>query len=75
MVVEKYTDQPTGLMLETSNGGGMFKEVRLHPSVTVREENMVEKAIELHQEANKLCFIANSCNFPIHHFPETKILS
>jgi organic hydroperoxide reductase OsmC/OhrA len=30
---------------------------------------MIEKAIELHHAANKLCFIANSLNFPVKHMP------
>jgi organic hydroperoxide reductase OsmC/OhrA len=37
--------------------------------VTVKEEGMREKAMALHHEANKLCFIANSVNFPVRHEP------
>jgi organic hydroperoxide reductase OsmC/OhrA len=54
--------------MEVEKGGaGKFTEVTLHPVVNVAEPDMIEKAIELHKEANKKCFIANSCNFPVHH--------
>src|ERR1700761_234482 len=69
VVVVDYQDEATGTMEETADGSGHFKEVTLYPVVTVATEEMVKKAYSLHQEASKLCFIANSCNFPIHHKP------
>ena len=69
VVVVDYRDNATGTMVETENGGGRFKQVTLCPNVMVAEPSMVEKANALHHEANKLCFIANSCNFPIFHQP------
>jgi len=69
VVVTAYTDNATGTMTQTPDGGGHFTEVTLYPSVTVSDESMIAKANELHHEANKLCFIANSCNFPVHHKP------
>jgi organic hydroperoxide reductase OsmC/OhrA len=69
IVVTAYSDRATGTMVETADGGGHFSEVTLHPVVTVKEEGMVNIANALHQKANKLCYIANSCNFPIHHQP------
>jgi len=69
VVVTGYTDNATGIMTQTPDGGGHFTEVTLYPSVTVSDESMIAKANELHHEANKLCFIANSCNFPVHHKP------
>lgn len=74
VVVVDYIDDATGIMAETADGGGHFKEVTLHPKVTVRDESMIAKANELHHKANKLCFIANSCNFPILHNPTTRFL-
>jgi organic hydroperoxide reductase OsmC/OhrA len=47
--------------------------VTLFPVITVASEEMVEKADALHEKANELCFIANSCNFPVHHKPIYKI--
>lgn len=72
VVVIDYIDNATGIMLETSNGGGHFTEVRLNPVVTVSEDSMMEKANELHKKANELCFIANSVNFSVHHHPTIK---
>ena len=69
VVVTDYTDNATGTMQEVEQGGGYFTEVTLNPIVVVTDKSMFEKAIELHHKANKLCFIANSCNFPIHHKP------
>ena len=42
-------------------------DVLLRPEVTVAEEAMIAKAMELHQPAHKYCFIANSVNFPVRH--------
>jgi organic hydroperoxide reductase OsmC/OhrA len=69
VTVTDYTDNATGQMIETSNGSGHFKEVILNPVVTVADGSMIAKANELHQKANKLCFVANSVNFPVHHNP------
>ncbi|MXV52355.1 OsmC family peroxiredoxin [Pedobacter sp. HMF7647] len=69
VIVTAYEDNATGIMLETANGGGHFKQVILHPHVTVKDQSMKNKANELHHQANKLCFIANSCNFPVKHEP------
>ena len=72
IVVIDYADNATGTVQETEDGGGHFTEVTLHPMVMVSDKSMIEKANELHDEANKLCFIANSCNFPVHHKPTCK---
>jgi organic hydroperoxide reductase OsmC/OhrA len=73
LIVVDYVDEATGTMEETADGGGRFAEVILYPKVTVTDEAMVNKANELHYKANKLCFIANSCNFPILHKPSTEV--
>ncbi len=70
VVVIDYVDNATGTMIETENGGGRFSEVTLHSFVTVSDETMIQKANEIHAVANKLCFIANSVNFPVHHEAE-----
>ncbi len=69
IVVVDYTDNAVGTMVQTADGGGHFVEVMLRPQVTVAEQSMIEKARELHEKAHKLCFIAGSCNFPVHHEP------
>lgn len=70
VVVLDYTDKPTGIMVETADGGGYFTEVTLRPVITVAAADMIEKADELHHKANSYCFIANSCRFPVHHQAE-----
>ena len=72
IIVLDYTDNATGTMVETNNGGGQFSEVTLNPIVIVKESSMIEKANELHKKANELCFIANSVNFPVRHNPTAK---
>lgn len=72
IVVIDYTDNAEGIMKETEDGGGHFTEVTLNPIVIVADNSMINKANELHNKAHKLCFIANSCNFPIYHKPICK---
>lgn len=67
VIVLEYTDQATGTMEEDPNGSGRFTSVTLKPEVLVADQSMIEKANELHREAHKMCFIANSVNFEIAH--------
>jgi len=67
IVVVEYIDNATGVMEEKLNRSGHFTEVTLNPVVTLSEASMIKKAIELHDRANELCFIANSVNFPVKH--------
>ena len=73
VIVTHYVDHATGTMVETSDGGGYFSEVTLHPIVTVTDDAMLEKANQLHKRANELCFSANSVKFPVHHQPQSKV--
>lgn len=73
IVVMNYVDQAAGIMEEAKDGSGRFREVTLRPQITVAEQAMIEPSLALHHEANKMCFIANSCNFPVRHEPETTI--
>jgi len=73
--VVDYVDNATGVMIETTDGGGHFIEVTLNPIVTVKEVSMVEKANKIHKKARELCYIANSVNFPVYHNPKTKTLT
>ncbi len=71
IIVSEYVDNATGVMEETKNGSGRFTEVTLYPSVKIDSSDKINLANELHEEANKMCFIANSCNFDIGHHPNT----
>lgn len=68
VVVVSYTDDAVGTMEETATGG-RFTSVALSPAVEVAAPEMVEKAVALHEEAHRACFIANSVNFPVSHEP------
>lgn len=73
VIVMEYADEATGTMAETANGGGHFTEVTLHPVITVKDKSMIETADTLHAKANELCYIASSCNFPVHHKPVYRV--
>ncbi|WP_067822899.1 OsmC family protein [Nocardia inohanensis] len=62
VVVTEYRDDAVGVMDEER-----FQHVTLRPHVTVTEPHMVDAAQQLHAEAHKKCFIANSVNFPVAH--------
>jgi organic hydroperoxide reductase OsmC/OhrA len=71
VVVTAYTDTPIGTMIEGPDGGGQFSEVVLRPEVTVPDAAMRGPAGELHDDAERMCFIARSVNFPVRHEPVT----
>lgn len=73
IVVTAYSDEAHGQMVEQADGSGHFASVVLHPVVTITDASKVDLANELHHQANKMCFIANSCNFPITHIPTCNI--
>jgi organic hydroperoxide reductase OsmC/OhrA len=72
IVVTAYEDAAEGIFMTTPDGGGRFTEVVLRPVVTIREGDP-ELAQALHAEANRLCFIASSVNFPVRHEPTTRV--
>ena len=72
IIVTDYKDDASGTMIETEENGGRFTEVVLRPTVVITDQKLIEKANDLHKQANKMCFIANSCNFPVRHIPICK---
>ena len=73
IIVTGYSDHPTGSMEEAVNGSGKFTEVILRPVVLITDFLQKEKAIQLHVEANRMCFIANSVNFQVKHQPDIRV--
>lgn len=73
VVVTAYQDHATGSMVVHPDGSGQFTAVVLNPIVTVAECSMMHQMADLHHKANQLCFIANSCNFPVTHVATCKI--
>ena len=67
--VISYKDNASGKMEMNKKGGGKFIEATLKPEIVIKNKDKQELALKLHEEANELCFIANSCNFPIKHEP------
>lgn len=72
VVVVGYEDAVEGVLEVDADGGGRFAEVVLRPVVTIAE-GAPELARSLHAEANRLCFIASSVNFPVRHEPEIRV--
>lgn len=76
VVVTTYQDSADGTMVVAKDGSltsGRFTEVVLRPEVTVADGAMTDKAVELHEQAHRACFIANSVNFPVRHEPRIQV--
>jgi organic hydroperoxide reductase OsmC/OhrA len=75
VVVQTYTDQAEGVLDISPGQAGHFAQITLYPTVGVADASMIDKAIALHAEAHKKCYIANSCNFPISIQPTCVLAS
>ena len=73
VVVTDYRDEASGLMRLNRDGSGQFERVTLHPRVTIADAAQLDLAGSLHHEANQVCFIARSVNFPVEHEPVTVV--
>ncbi|MBD1428484.1 OsmC family protein [Sphingobacterium litopenaei] len=71
--VLQYNDQAQAILETYADGSGKIVEVQINPQVIIQDASQLELALSLHKEANKLCFIANSCNFPVLHAPHCKV--
>ncbi|TDP04080.1 OsmC family protein [Flavobacterium sp. 245] len=65
--VLEYSDNAEATLEVSADGSGRFVEVKLFPKVKIANSDKTELSLELHKKANQLCFIANSCNFPVLH--------
>ena len=70
IILTAYRDDVEGTMDMNPDGSGQFSSITLHPKVTITDPALADKALALHGEAHKMCFIARSVNFPIHHDAE-----
>ncbi|MET4059625.1 organic hydroperoxide reductase OsmC/OhrA [Arthrobacter sp. UYP6] len=73
ITVVAYADDAEGTLHLNRDGSGEFTGALLRPRVTVAAGNSAVTAAELHAEANRLCFIARSVNFPVLHQPEPAV--
>lgn len=67
--VTAYEDQAEAVMEEDASGAGRFIAATLRPRVTIATGN-AQRAAELHEEAHRYCFVANSVSFPIRCEPK-----
>lgn len=65
--VLEYSDNAEATLEVSPDGSGRFVAATLNPKVKILNPDQIQLALDLHQKANELCFIANSCNFPITH--------
>ncbi len=72
IVVESYRDEAEGVMETEPGGSGRFTRVTLHPTVTI-QDGSPDRAADLHTEAHRRCFIANSVNFPVRFEPTIRV--
>lgn len=68
-----YRDRASGEMVEHADGSGEFVRVTLNPEVAIAAGSDVDKALGLHHEAARLCFVARSMNFPVEHAPQVTV--
>lgn len=71
--IVSYTDEAEATLEVLADGSGRFVGIKLNPKVIIRDKDKIVEALNLHNKATQLCFIANSCNFPIEHFPICEI--
>ncbi|QDP96956.1 OsmC family peroxiredoxin [Microlunatus elymi] len=69
VTVVAYTDDATATMITEVDGSGRFTEAMLNPRVTISADSDPEQAMQAHETAHRMCFIANSVNFEVRHHP------
>ncbi|MEU3709176.1 OsmC family protein [Streptomyces catenulae] len=73
VAVTGYEDLSGATMTEDGAGGGAFTEAVLRPRVRVASAAVRERALALHEEAHRKCFIANSVTFPVRCEPTVEV--
>lgn len=73
IVVLEYRDNASAVLNEQPDGSGHFSKITLHPEVVINASGNVELANQLHAEANKMCFIANTLKCPVEHIATCKV--
>jgi organic hydroperoxide reductase OsmC/OhrA len=68
VVITSYADDAVGTLVTSPDASGRFTEVVLRPRVGYASPPPDEAG--LHEEAHRVCFIANSVNFPVRVEPE-----
>lgn len=69
VTVVAYEDAAHGVMTQNPDGSGQFESVTLRPVVTITDDSDADVARRCHADVPRMCFIARSVNFPVHHEP------
>lgn len=67
--VSAYSDEASGMMIEHEDGSGEFIDVVLRPRMIIDDVSKMLDAMELHEKAHDLCFIARSVKCRVRHEP------
>jgi organic hydroperoxide reductase OsmC/OhrA len=70
IVVREYRDRAVGRMVIQADGAGQFEWAELHPVAVISGSSDSARALALHEDAHRLCFIARSVNFEVEVAPE-----
>lgn len=70
ITVFSYVDKPEAIGESEPSGKGRFLSATLKPRITIANGTDNAKALAIHDEIHKHCFIARSVNFPINYKPE-----
>jgi organic hydroperoxide reductase OsmC/OhrA len=73
IVVQEYSDNASGIMIEQPDGAGQFESVTLHPHAKLAPGSDERVARSLHQAAAEKCFVARSVAFKVRHEPTFEI--
>jgi organic hydroperoxide reductase OsmC/OhrA len=72
VTVLDYYDSASGVLEEGNDGSGEFVRVTLKPTVKISSGEERARALSLHNEAHRLCFIARSVRFPVEIVSEIR---
>ena len=67
-----YESEAEGL-LESVDGKYRFTEIVLHPHVSVKSPEDLERAREILDQAHKSCFVSNSITGTVRVFPDIRV--
>lgn len=82
ITLTEYSDNAEGTLAIEEDGGGHFTSVTLRPHVIAKlpsgesDDGLLrEKALALHDEAHRLCFVANSLKAPVAVEPVIELVT
>ncbi len=68
-----YDDRVESTMIVHGDGSGEFVSVVLHPSALISADSPRERALAIHDEAERMCYLARSVKFPVTHEPSVSV--